>query len=188
MHATEVPHLVDSLAAQRTVVENALRIAAGRPLHVGPVTLARRFNAVATTARPTPAVDAERAIDPLQDTDLAASWTLASVAALALPGVASLCYYETLGPRGARRADGTRTAAGAVLDQVAALRGRDVHAASGPDGIAVLPVAGDAGLLVLLGNLTPRERTVRVREAEQAAHVVELGTWQWAMASLDRST
>ena len=34
MHATEIPHIVDSLAVQTTVAENALRLAANRPVVV----------------------------------------------------------------------------------------------------------------------------------------------------------
>jgi D-apionolactonase len=69
MHATEIPHLVDSVGVQRTAGENALRLADGRPVFVGPVTLARRCNAVATTEPSDPSVDARRAVDPLQPTD-----------------------------------------------------------------------------------------------------------------------
>jgi hypothetical protein len=77
---------------ERTAGENALRLADGRPVLVGPVTLARRFNAVATTEPSDPSVDARRAVDPLQPTDFTGAWTLGSIAALAAAGVPNLCY------------------------------------------------------------------------------------------------
>ncbi|MFL6117559.1 MAG: hypothetical protein ACJ786_40335, partial [Catenulispora sp.] len=118
MHASEVPHIVDSLTAQRTVALNAVRLADGRPVHVGPITLTRRFNAVATTPPPDPAIDAQRATDPLLATRFAGAWTLGSIAALSVPGISSLCYFEAAGPRGIDQ-DGVRTQAGQVLDTFA---------------------------------------------------------------------
>ena len=177
MHADEVPHLLDSLAGQRAVVENARRIAAGRPLHLGPVTLARRFNAVATGTRPDPATEARAATDPLQHSEFLAPWTLASVAALAVPGVASLCYFETCGARGVLRDDGSRAPAGAVLDQVAALRGRALLEVEVPDGVAALAVRTAAGVTVLVGNLSGADRSVPVHAPGQPTQTVELAPW-----------
>jgi D-apionolactonase len=48
MHATEPEAIVETLAMQALTAEDALRISNGRALHIGPVTLARRFNAAAT--------------------------------------------------------------------------------------------------------------------------------------------
>lgn len=187
MHAVEIPHLVDSLATQRTVIQDATTLAGGRLVHVGPVTLARRFNAVATTARPDPAEEAARAVDPLQDTDVVGAWTLGSVAALTIPGVASLCYFETAGPRGVRRADGSPTPAGTVLDEIALLRGRPVLAAEAPEGLAVLPVGQGDDVVLLLGNLTAERRGVPVRRAGGAARVVELAPWGCGSVRLEGS-
>lgn len=55
MHATERAQLMESIAMQAVVTRDATTIAAGRPLHVGPITLRPRFNAVAT--RPEHATD-----------------------------------------------------------------------------------------------------------------------------------
>ena len=183
MHATEVPHILDSLATQRTVVENAVRIADGRPLHVGPVTLARRFNAVATGPRPDPATEAARAVDPLLDTDLAAAWTLASVAALSILGVAGLTYYETAGPRGLLRPDQTPRPAAAVLTRLAGLRGRPLLGVTAPAGLAALAVADGGGTVVLLGNLQPAEQTVTVAD-DRSETVVSLEGWGFAEVRL----
>jgi hypothetical protein len=177
MHATEVPHLLDSLGTQRTVVENAVRIAAGRPLHVGPVTLARRFNAVATTAHPGPAAEAAAAVDNLQDTAFAAAWTLASVAALSVPGVTTLCFFESAGPRGVLRQDGRPTPAGGVLEDLALRLGRALLAVDAPDGVAAMAVSDDDGAQLLLGNLTPEARTLAVGPTAGATSRVSLAPW-----------
>ncbi|MET1053491.1 MAG: hypothetical protein ABWX65_12700, partial [Mycetocola sp.] len=57
MHDRGGHQLVESLAMQRLVVREALAIADGRPVHVGPITLGARFNAVATSAPPVPRSD-----------------------------------------------------------------------------------------------------------------------------------
>ncbi|TFC71822.1 hypothetical protein E3O45_14325 [Cryobacterium sp. TMS1-20-1] len=110
MHALEREQLVESIAVQRTVAENAVRIARGRPLHIGPITLRPRFNAVATTA---PAAGPDKieftgygpehlpeVTDARQQSAALAAWLIASVDAFAVPGVASLCYFEAWGARG----------------------------------------------------------------------------------------
>lgn len=66
------------------------------------MTLPPRFNAVARSG-----VDAEA--DELQAEPFTAAWTLASVNALTLDGVASVSYFEASGPRGICDADGRLT-------------------------------------------------------------------------------
>ena len=79
------------LGLQRRVVADAVAIAGGAPVHVGPVTLRPRFNAVATTAPPTPPADLDAgygpallddATDERQDAPQLAAWAIASAAAL----------------------------------------------------------------------------------------------------------
>ena len=89
---------------------------AGRPLHVGPVTLRSRFNAVATSAAgpadPTLAAGygaelVAGATDARQSSDALAAWTVASYAAIARRrrrgGVATWTTSRAWGPRGIRR-------------------------------------------------------------------------------------
>ena len=66
MHATEVPHIVESLPMQRLTALNALRIGSGKPLHVGPVTLKARFNAVSTDGAYDAGTAEAMTTDPLQ--------------------------------------------------------------------------------------------------------------------------
>lgn len=110
MHDTSPAQIVESLAMQRVVAENAVRLAAGRALHIGPITLRPRFNAVATSPfRPSPTRDLSAgygaelvpdATDPKQHMPAIARWRRASLAALSVPGVRSVTYFEAWGPRG----------------------------------------------------------------------------------------
>ncbi|MET1017246.1 MAG: hypothetical protein ABWX76_10540 [Leifsonia flava] len=133
MHDRGGHQLVESLAMQRIVVDDALAIAHGRPLHVGPITLGARFNAVATSAPQVPASGTlddgfgaelvDGATDTRQGAPSLGAWVLASVAALAVPGVESVSYFEVSGSRGLIDADGRATTAAEVLGWVAELSG-----------------------------------------------------------------
>jgi hypothetical protein len=121
-------------------------------VHIGPVTLRQRFNAVATGGSGGPAES-----DELQAEPFTAAWTLASIAALSLDGVASACYFEPSGPRGIADAQGRLYPAGELLRQLAALKGAPVlavPAAAGP--VTVYPVSAGGTLQLFAGNLSPR--------------------------------
>ncbi|MBM9469399.1 hypothetical protein [Nakamurella leprariae] len=160
MHTIEREHIVDSVGAQRVVATNAVRLAAGRPVDIGPVTLKPRFNAVATTAGlPVVPDDSDPRVqtsDPRQGTPFAAAWLIASVDALAVPGVRSLTLMETTGPRGLRpMADGPvypAWTAAAWLTELAGRAGRPVLGAL-PDRVSAL--AADVGdeTVLLIANL-----------------------------------
>ena len=136
MHDRGGHQLVESLGMQAVVVADAVRIADGRSLHVGPVTLGARYNAVATTrASAGGSRDAELragfgaehvpgATDERQSAEALGAWVVGSIAALAVSGVESLSYFEATGPRGLVAADGTLTAAGRALGWITELSGR----------------------------------------------------------------
>lgn len=48
VHSPEAAHIIESIPIQRLVATNSLRLGGGRPVHIGPVTLLPRFNAVST--------------------------------------------------------------------------------------------------------------------------------------------
>ena len=116
MHDRSRAQVTESVRMQRWVVSSASRLAAGRPLHVGPVTLRPRFNAVATSPRRVvtdPSVDAGHgpesvpdATDPEQHSGAAVAWFAAAVEALTVPGVATITLAEAWGPRGTPRRKG----------------------------------------------------------------------------------
>ncbi len=181
MHARELDHILDSLSMHGPVAQNALRLAAGRPVRVGPITMARRFNAVATSGSPGPEVEALRAVDPLLDTDLAAAWTLGSLAALSVAGIAGVCYFETAGPRGVSGTDGLRPV-GRVLDRFAGRRGWPVLATHCSPRLAALAVRRPDGAVRLsLADLSGRGRSVRIAGADGNLRIereVELAPWE----------
>lgn len=156
MHDTSGHQLVESLAVQRTVLRDALAIARGRRLHVGPVTLGARMNAVATTplAPGGPDVDASGygpehvpgATDARQASPSLAAWVVGSLAALARPGVDSVTYFEEWGPRGA-----VGTPAGRVLEWAAELSG-DTLLAVHSDALVGVGVVRREQQVLLLGN------------------------------------
>lgn len=169
MHATERAQLVESIAIQRRVATDAVRIAGGRPVHVGPVTLRSRYNAVATTQAP-PIARADLAegygaalvadaTDPRQGSSALLAWTVASAAALAVPGVASIAYFESWGPRGVASFP-VETA----LDWLHELAGTPllVHEGELPEGVWAIAGETAAGPVALLANLRSEPVAVRL--------------------------
>ena len=96
VHAFGDDDVVETLPVQEVVTRQAKSMSPALDVHVGPVTLKPRFNAVATD----PTVDLEPTEDPRQCSWWTAGWTLGSVAALARGGAAAVTYFETIGPNG----------------------------------------------------------------------------------------
>lgn len=179
MHATEVPHIVDSLPIQRQTALNALRIGSGKPLHIGPVTLKARFNAVSTDGAYDSRTIEAMTTDSLQVENFTAAWLLGSIAALTLPGVESLSYFEASGPRGLLTDDGTPTPAFQLFEKLAALRGEDVmEAHHSVPGLVLYPVKTDTGLLLFAANLTaePLRTAVRLEHGEYT-RTMDIPAW-----------
>lgn len=156
MHSTETAHVIDNVAMQRVVAENALRLGGGRPVHVGPVTLLPRFNAVATSGEA-----AEPEADELQALPFTSAWLLASVSALTVDGVDSVTYFEASGPRGISDSGGRLNPAGELLKELAAVQGSEVLSVdveAAPSGrnspVTLYPVQSAAGLMVFAANLS----------------------------------
>jgi D-apionolactonase len=160
------------------VSRGAVRLAGGRPVQLGPVTLRPRFNAVATG-------DDRRtgAPDPLQGTGFAAVWTLGSVSALTRPGVEGLCFYEVTGPGGIGGVGGLHPV-GELLTTLAPLRGHDVLTARAPSGIAAYPVRTPEGVRVLLGRLGGTPLTCEVSGPGGTHGSVLLEPWSTAEVRL----
>ena len=168
MHDTSGHQLVESVAMQRQVVTAARRLADGRPLHIGPITLGARFNAVATTPAPlAPGPDltagygaalVEGASDPRTGAASLAAWLVASVAALSAPTVDSLCFVEEWGPRSASHEQAVQ-----ALAWLSQLEGATLIDASAP-GLAVIAAASRAGgrTVVIIANLSAERRAVSV--------------------------
>lgn len=178
MHATEVAHIVESLPMQRETALNALRIGSGKPLHVGPVTLKARFNAVATDGAYDAGTIEEMRGDPLQAEPFTAAWMLGSIAALTVPGVESVSYFEASGPRGLLTDDGAPTPAFRLFKELAALRGADVlEVLHSVPGLVLYPVKANARVLLFAANLTAEPLNVAVKLDDGAAQGIDIPAW-----------
>lgn len=175
-HNQERAQLVESIAMQRLVATTAATYARGRSVHVGPVTLRPRYLTFAS--RPLPAPEpgigylvASEADDPRQSSPALAAWTVASAAALAVDGVASVAYFETWGPRGVRSAAGEPYPVAAAIEALAALAGSERLAAEGtlPPDVWIAAGRRDGVDTVLIANLGARDTRVAFHDGRTVA-------------------
>ncbi|MGO1850880.1 hypothetical protein [Microbacterium sp.] len=172
-HSRDTEQLVDSVAMQRLVAEQTVSGAGGAPVHIGPVCLRPRFNDVATAPQPGPTrTDLAQGYgaqftgtdDPRQCADELAAWTIASAAALAVPGVASISWFEQWGPRGIRTATGASLAVEAAIIALADLAGAELLWNPHPDGLTWAVGARSPGsTTVLAANIAAEERSMVIR-------------------------
>ena len=149
-------------------------MAGGVPVHVGPVTLRPRYNDVATTPQPLPTrtdlpegygAEFTGAADPRQSAPELAAWTIASAAALAVPGVASIAWFEEWGARGIRSVEGEPYPVAAAIAALAdlAVPGAQLLWGDSPDGLVwAIGARRPDGDAVLVANLDRRPREITV--------------------------
>ena len=182
VHAFDNATLVENLEAQAWTVDSARHFIGDRPLAITPITLKPRFNPNATSA----AADDEpgrlpEPVDVRQMSLFGAGWTVGSLKYLAESGVASLTYYETTGWRGVmERAAGSpqpdlfRSLPGAVfplyhvLADVGEYAGGSVipSRSSNPLQLDGLALRQDGHTRVIIANLSPEQRRVRVQNLD----------------------
>ena len=104
VHSFDDRTLIQNTASQKAIATNAHRIAKGKKVSIGPITLRPRYNPNATqpnkdlsnTALPS-------SVDARQRTWLAEGWTAMSLRSIAeSDSISTLTYFETLGWRGIR--------------------------------------------------------------------------------------
>jgi len=104
VHSFDDRTLIQNTATQKTIAENALRIAKSKKVSIGPITLRPRYNPNATqpdkdvsnTALPS-------SVDARQSTWFTEGWTAMSLRSLTeSKSISTLTYFETLGWRGIR--------------------------------------------------------------------------------------
>ncbi|MBU4466129.1 MAG: hypothetical protein KKH75_09830 [Actinobacteria bacterium] len=173
-HSRGTEQLVESVAMQRLTARQGVVFARGLPVHIGLVSLRPRFNDVATTAAPAasgasldegygPQLLGGDADDARQDASELSAWTIASAAAFAVPGVASIAFFEEWGPRGLRDGEGRERPAAAALRALSTLSGSTLLWGSSPDGLVwAIGGRGAAGTSVLIANLDTRERDITI--------------------------
>ncbi|MBB2975833.1 hypothetical protein FHX49_001400 [Microbacterium endophyticum] len=172
-HSLGTEQLIESVAIQRLIAEAAVAYIADTPVHIGPITLRPRFNDVATAPEPAPSradftegygAELTGSVDPRQSAPQLGAWLIASSAALAIPGVVSLSYFEEWGPRGIRSSAGEPTPAFDAINAVAGLAGSPLLSGTSPDGLvwAVGALTDSQTSTVLVANLDTVARDIDV--------------------------
>jgi hypothetical protein len=184
-HSLGTEQLIESIAVQGTIARQAVDMADGMPVHIGPLTLQPRFNNVATTTQSLPTgTDLARGYsaeftggsDERQSAPELAAWTIASAAALAVDGVASVTYFEEWGPRGIRSATGEPYPVCDAIAVLADLRAPDARVLSGEssdDLIWAIGASTTVGDTVLVANLDRVPRCITVTTGSSSV-VVEV--------------
>ncbi|MDF1548929.1 MAG: hypothetical protein P1P88_13980 [Bacteroidales bacterium] len=101
VHASDNLSLIENIRAQKYTIHSCQKKFESLHVHVSPVTLKPRFNAVATSSE----VDHKpeglpSTVDYRQPSLFAAGWTMGSIKTMAEAGAKSITYYETIGSRG----------------------------------------------------------------------------------------
>lgn len=104
VHSFDDRTLIQNTGTQKTIAKNAYRIAKGKKVSIGPITLLPRYNPNATkpdkdvSNTPLPA-----SVDARQRTWFAEAWTAMSIRSLTeSESISTATYFETLGWRGIR--------------------------------------------------------------------------------------
>jgi D-apionolactonase len=104
VHSFDDRTLIQNTATQKTIAKNAHRIAKGKKVSIGPITLRPRYNPNATqpdkdvSNTPLPS-----SVDARQRTWFAEGWAAMSIRSLTeSESISTLTYFETLGWRGIR--------------------------------------------------------------------------------------
>jgi hypothetical protein len=173
MHSYEIAHVKDSLATHEAIARQAAEVAEESDIHVGPITLEARFNAVSTADHPSD----EFAIDDrgLYSHPAVPSWVFATIVQLASPDTASVSIFRASGYRGlvAEDAPGAvATAAGHIVRRLAELTGATIRSRYRDDEIQAAVIADR----LFVANLTDHAVTVELG-VESASKTVSVPGW-----------
>jgi hypothetical protein len=187
VHAADDATVMENVATLRDQVATGAARWPGRPLVIGPVGIAYPFNP--WSAEPElPGIDGlPYGYDHRHPTLFGAAWVLGALANAAWPGVAAITLRELAGWSGVVAAaqpwlpdlvvgDGTTLDDGSVVPAYHVLAdvlelGREVRRlrSDSPPGIACLALASGRRRRVLIANLSPAGRRIRVRIATTRA-------------------
>ena len=188
-HSLTTEQLLESVAMQRIIANQAVQMADGKPVHIGPITLRPRFNNVATAKQPAPTkldlsegygAEFTGANDERQTTADLAAWVIASAAAVSVVGVSSITWFEQWGPRGLASETGQEYPAAKAVSALATLTGQDLYIGQSPDGFVWAIGAQDsAGQLTVLASNLHRYSTSIDVTVEGQSHHIELDALSW---------
>lgn len=171
VHAFDDLTLLENMSAQADVVHSARKLTAGKPIHVSPITLKPRFNAVATSGSSgfAPPVDSRQA------TNFIAGWTLGSLKYLSEAGVTAVTYFENTGSRGICSGDKIFPV-GKLFDYIQKLAPQKVLQSriSQPLQVSSLLLESEKGKYLLLANHTPAQQVIRLADGMHIKHVTDI--------------
>jgi hypothetical protein len=150
VHASDDRTVMENVFAQRDTVATACSFEGTRPVVLTPVTLAERSGGASA--------------DPRQRSLFCAAWTIASVAALAGAGAASITYHETSGSLGVvaceRPGDVRAFPVYHALADLGECKGGALRefSSSAPALVSGLAIELGDRLCLLVANLTPARR------------------------------
>lgn len=171
VHAFDNLTLIENMSAHADVVHSARRLTAGKPVHISPVTLKPRFNAVATSGNST----AIPPSDPRQATNFIAGWTLGSLKYLSEAGALAITYFETTGNRGIC-SGGTIFPAGRLFDYIFQLKPQQVilTRTAQPLKVSSLMLESESGKFLLLANHTQEEQVIKLADGIHLKHITDI--------------
>jgi D-apionolactonase len=156
------------MLAQADVVHSARRLTAGKPVHISPLTLKPRFNAVATSgsAHTVPPADSRQA------TSFIAGWTLGSLKYLSEAGASAITCFETTGSRGV--CDGhTVYPVGKLLAYIQKIKPQWVYQtiSARPLVVSSLMLETERGKFLLLANHTDQKQPIQLPDIVQVTGI-----------------
>lgn len=171
VHTFDNASLMETLATQGLITRNVRALYPRARLTISPITLKPR--------------DAADRTDRRQFSLFAAAWAAASIKYLAEAGVASLTYFEALGPRGILEEERISLAY-YVFAWLARWRGAEVYAvfSSAPLRSVALALGRGTKTAALLANLTNSPQEVLLRPVTQKVRLVRLNEMN-AEAAMD---
>lgn len=158
VHVSDDRALFENAAAQRTVVTEARRVSGGLPVVVGNVALIGRHGPFPDG--PVRSDGRSANADPRIEDPLAAAWTLASIEAIADGAAIAATWFEVSGDRGIVGPSPRPPLW--VLRAAAACAGQTRLRVRAPSDVAVLAFESEGGRNLLVANLTPVARELRL--------------------------
>lgn len=174
VHHTDARSIFDTLLAQRDTLDDALRIAKGLPVHVGPVTLSERLSLHTGSQGEYAPYSSEFSSDPRTAEQFAAAWVVGAVSSLARAD--ALTFFGTSGPGGIIAGGQDRiTPAGEILSEIMSRRGQALLAVdvNEPRRVSALAYRGqDGNVHVIAANHESSTTPVAVIVAGVERHVI----------------
>lgn len=182
VHAFDNASLMETLAIQGVIAENARALYPHARRIVSPITLKPRPSLADVRKQGSHALG----VDMRQPSLFAAAWTVGSLKYLAEAGVASITYFEALGPRGLMD-ERSVFPAYHVLAWLAPWRGAEVFrvASSAPLRAVALALRKGEKSAALVANLTNAPQGAFLKPVARAVHLLRLNELN-AEAAMDQ--